>query len=157
MSVKFEDKDLGFNQIKREMAELDNYYVGVGFPGDAENTQHKSGFNMASLALVHEFGTESGKIPARPFMKQTSKAFSKNVGALMTTLTRKVASGRLSAKKAHSQLGAYYEGKMKETITSGTFKPNAPATIKLKGSSKPLIDTGQMRASISHVVRKVGA
>ena len=45
------------------------------------------------------------------------------------------------------------EGDMKKTIGRGKFKPNSPKTIKRKGSAQPLIDTGRMRASISHKVK----
>ena len=44
------------------------------------------------------------------------------------------------------------EGAMKLKFTDGTLTPNAPSTIKKKGSSRPLIDTGQLRQSISNKV-----
>ncbi len=37
-----------------------------------------------------------------------------------------------------------------ENIKKGEHKPNAPLTKKLKGSSKPLMDTGALRASITY-------
>ncbi|RLI74767.1 hypothetical protein DRO97_05075 [Archaeoglobales archaeon] len=48
--------------------------------------------------------------------------------------------------------GAFLEGAIKETITKGRpeWSPLKPETIKRKGSSKPLIDTGKLRASITH-------
>ena len=49
-------------------------------------------------------------------------------------------------------LGNKAEGDMKATIGRGHFVPNAPNTIKQKGSSQPLIDTGRMRNSVSHKV-----
>lgn len=50
--------------------------------------------------------------------------------------------------------GAFLEGAIKETITKGRseWPPLKPETIKRKGSSKPLIDTGKLRASITHKV-----
>ena len=36
------------------------------------------------------------------------------------------------------------------------WPPNSPMTIKAKGSDKPLIDTGEMRKSITYVVRDKG-
>lgn len=39
-------------------------------------------------------------------------------------------------------------------IHAGNFVPNAPATIERKGSSAPLLDTGQMWQSITHEVEK---
>ena len=50
--------------------------------------------------------------------------------------------------------GAFLEGKIKEKITEGdpSWASLKPETIKRKGSSKPLIDTGKLRASITHKV-----
>lgn len=50
--------------------------------------------------------------------------------------------------------GSYLEGKIKEKITNTDpeWPPLKPETIKRKGSSKPLIDTGKLRNSIVHNV-----
>ena len=42
------------------------------------------------------------------------------------------------------------------TNPANGWAPNSPKTIKYKGSSKPLIDTDQMRKAITHVVRRKG-
>ncbi len=57
-------------------------------------------------------------------------------------------------EKALRLAGAYLEGKIKEKITNTDpdWPPLKPATIKRKGSSKPLIDTGKLRNSIVHNV-----
>jgi len=57
---------------------------------------------------------------------------------------------------AIKKAASYLEGKIKETITEGRgeWPPLKPATIKRKGSSKPLIDTGKLRASITHKIDK---
>lgn len=36
------------------------------------------------------------------------------------------------------------------------WAPNSPRTIKVKGSAKPLIDTGELRKSITYVIRNGG-
>lgn len=50
--------------------------------------------------------------------------------------------------------GAFLEGKIKElfTKTPSEWPPLKPETIRRKGSSKPLIDTGRLRNSITHKV-----
>ena len=59
----------------------------------------------------------------------------------------------MDPKQAMEVLGVKAEGDMKKTIGRGKFKPNSPKTIKRKGSAQPLIDTGRMRASVSHKVK----
>jgi len=51
-------------------------------------------------------------------------------------------------------VGAFLEGQIKQTITRGRaeWPPLSPETIKRKGSSKPLIDTGKLRNSVTHKV-----
>jgi|Deesub1362B_J571_1020462.scaffolds.fasta_scaffold00499_29 phage gpG-like protein len=52
--------------------------------------------------------------------------------------------------------GAFLEGAVKEKITQGdpSWPPLRPETVKRKGSSKPLIDTGKLRTSITHKVEE---
>lgn len=51
-------------------------------------------------------------------------------------------------------IGAVMEAKVKETITGGRpeWPPLKESTVKRKGHSKPLIETGRLRASITHKV-----
>ncbi len=50
--------------------------------------------------------------------------------------------------------GAFLEGAIKQTITEGRseWPPLKPETIRRKKSSRPLIDTGKLRNSITHKV-----
>jgi hypothetical protein len=48
------------------------------------------------------------------------------------------------------------ENKIKEKILSGVQPENAPSTIKAKGSSHTLIDTGALLGSIGHELEESG-
>ena len=67
-------------------------------------------------------------------------------------LALKILSGSVSARGALDVMGLAVTGMIQEQITDGDYVPLAPATIKRKGSDKPLIDTGHMRQSIRHVI-----
>ena len=54
-------------------------------------------------------------------------------------------------------IGIVAESDIKQKISSIYSPPNAPSTIAKKGSSKPLIDSGFMLASVSHGVAKEGS
>jgi hypothetical protein len=61
--------------------------------------------------------------------------------------------GKIDERKAMGLLGAWASGAIKATISqSGDFAPLAPSTVKAKGSSRPLIDSGQLNQSITWVV-----
>ena len=47
-------------------------------------------------------------------------------------------------------LGEYLRSQIVRTITKLKEPPNSPYTVAVKGSSNPLIDTGELRSSISY-------
>lgn len=55
-------------------------------------------------------------------------------------------------EKVSEQLGMDLENAIRNKILSGVPPPNAPATIKAKGSSHTLIDQGTLLDSIEHTV-----
>jgi hypothetical protein len=54
-----------------------------------------------------------------------------------------------------ARLGAWYQSMVQKTIRDAKewAVPNDPATIKAKGSSSPLIDTGRMVNSVRYEVK----
>lgn len=148
-------KDKGFNEIQRQFKGLEKIVAVVGLPGTSPNVPGAEGLTVAGLGIIHEYGSPTNGIPSRPFMRQTWGTYSSQTKAAMKRLAFLVASGKAKAFQSVAQLGLFYEGRIKTTIRNGTFAPNSPATIARKRSSKPLIDTGLMRASItSRVVGK---
>jgi hypothetical protein len=53
-----------------------------------------------------------------------------------------------------NKLGILAQGDIQQEITDLRDPPNAPATIKAKGSSNPLIDTGEMRSKVTWQVKR---
>lgn len=160
-SVSYTLKDKGFNEIQRQFKGLEKIIALVGLPGDspqavgADGKPVSGGLTVAGLGIIHEYGSPANGIPSRPFMRQTWTTYTHATKSAMKRLAYMVASGKLKAISAVAQLGLFYEGRIKTTIRNGSFAPNAPATIARKGSSKPLIDTGLLRASVtSRVVGK---
>lgn len=159
-SVTFESKDFGKARIKKDLRGLNSYASLVGIPSTAprpvdRETKKPLAINMASLALIHERGSAANNIPARPFMKQTRQKAEGRFARLLRRLYKQVVDGKVRPFDGLSKLGMAYEGEMKNTFTTGSFTPNKPATIKRKGSSRPLIDTGHLRQSITSKVVKV--
>ena len=77
--------------------------------------------------------------------------------AEMRGIVRAIVAGqRVDPEGILSRLGILAQGDVQSTITSLSSPPNSPVTIKLKGSSSPLIDTGEMRARVSYSVEKSG-
>ena len=51
-------------------------------------------------------------------------------------------------------VGMQMKSDISSTLTNGPWTPNSPVTIARKGSSRPLIDTGELRASITYRTEK---
>ena len=140
------DNDMGYQTIITNLSRLKGT-VKVGIMADAGS--EKDGASLAEVATYNEFGTQH--IPARPFVRQTTDNNRWAWGSMSARLEDRVAQG-MDPHQALEILGNKAEGDMKATIGRGHFAPNAPNTIKQKGSSQPLIDTGRMRNSVSHKV-----
>lgn len=54
------------------------------------------------------------------------------------------------------EIGVFQKDMVQTTIEDGYFEPNSEATIRRKGSSHPLIDTGTMKNSVNFVIKKKG-
>ena len=134
------------NRVIKEMREADNLRVVVGAPDDL----HDGNLTDGQLLAFHEYGTPT--TPERPVLRSTMREERKNVVGRLAKDTNKVIKGSMSARKALARAGLYLEGKVKKKFGSSDLKPLAPATIEAKGSSKPLIDTGRLRASITSKV-----
>lgn len=148
------ERDLGWNRIKREMALADGSYTKVGIQANAtydatgEGSGRDGDEDMVEIGASHEFGIGN---PKRSFLRSTTDAEAKRVDGMIQSGLEAIKQGRASTKHVLGTVGEYMTGKVQAKIVSLRTPPNSPATIARKGSSNPLIDTGQMRQSITHV------
>ena len=95
-------------------------------------------------------------IVPRPFFRT---AIDRNKIALNSFIDKVAAQlilGRISPDDALKLIGEWMQGKIKKSITTGNWPQNAPSTKKRKGSTKPLIDTSQMRNTVTYTTHKAG-
>jgi hypothetical protein len=104
------------------------------------------------LGRAKAYTQESFTIPERPFLRGGIRRNLPRLGRLSGRLLGQVARGATTMHGALETLGIDAAGAVKRYIVSGSFEPNAKSTIKKKGSSRPLIDDGQLRQSITSVV-----
>lgn len=127
--------------------------VKVGFPaGQADQ-------DVIDHAIRNNFGTRS--IPERPFMQNAMRnnraAYKAAMRASAFTIMIEVALGSEASaekRKALSRLGIKAQGDIQAEITALRTPPNAPSTIRQKGSSNPLIMSGEMRAAVTFKVEE---
>lgn len=100
-------------------------------------------------ALWNEYGTSRG-IPARPFLRNTQYENERKWASEVGGNVLKVFTGNLSTTALMSELGSKMASDIQKTIRAGNFAPLASSTISRKGSSQPLIDTGNMIGAVTH-------
>ncbi|ODS43198.1 hypothetical protein BGK37_12390 [Pasteurella multocida] len=148
MSVSISGNFNALNDLAKTLNELVKKDVFVGIPEEVNKSlEDQPSFNMASLAAVLEFGNDH--IPERPFLRQTLNDNREKYVSMFVNLFKK----GVEPEKIYEQLALIAQADVQENIVRGNWVPNNPKTIKRKGSSKPLIDTGKLRQSIKGVVR----
>jgi hypothetical protein len=174
--VRVTDTDKGWRAFKETLRAFaaEDPYIVVGVMGTkAEATKRvrrargrgrrrTSATNTTTLldvARANEFGLG---VPERSFLRST---FDDHRGAyrqlLAAGLRREIlAIARRGASPINprdavtlKRVAVKAEGDVKRAIAAGIPPPNHPLTVARKGSSKPLIDTGQLRTSITSAIR----
>lgn len=134
--------------------------VLVGIP--AEDTQRKDGdpINNSTLLAINEFGSPINNIPARPVMAIGIKNAQDEIAEQFKQAAKNALSKGLSALSTYyNRVGIIASNSVKKAINAQEgFDPPSEATLaarKAKGFSgtKALIVTGQMRNSITYVVK----
>lgn len=100
------------------------------------------------VAAINEFGNPDNNQPARPFFRNAIKEHEQEWGENMMELIQ----GGDDITDAFNKLGEIISNDIKESIRLLESPPLSPVTIARKGFDKPLIDTGNMRDSVSYEV-----
>lgn len=134
-----------FDELKRRF--VGERIVRVGFP---QGKTEADGTPTALIAAVHEFGSPERGIPERSFLRSGMRENQDKYVRLNKVNLVRILRGQLTVEQALSQLGEMAKGDVQQKIRSGDFAPLKQSTIDRKGSSKPLIDSGQMVQSVTY-------
>lgn len=154
-------------QLERIMRRVARTRVYIGVPGSTSrrggsnnplNPNAQGAISNATLGYIHEYGSPARNIPARPFLVPgVDRAKGRLLAVLHARLQKAVDTGNEGeVRNAYETVGIAGAGEVQGYMTSGTFAPLSARTIARKKSSRPLIDTGQLRQSITYVVREDG-
>lgn len=148
--MKTTDRDRGWKKLITELKKAnDASRAVVGIFGEDAVKDH-GGVPNIDIAEKNEFGVG---VPERSFIRATVDQKEKEIQGQMKASFLSVIDKKSTFKQALEQIGLYVEGQIKKRIAGGIPPPNAPSTIAKKGSSTPLIDTGQLRASVHSQAR----
>ena len=138
-----------FQKMLKELAEKE---VRVGFQHG--KATEEDGTDICDIAAWNELGTVH--IPARPFLRMSVDDNTSKIKSFLQEKRKDLVRG-VSAEQVLKEIGIFQKDLIQEKITDGSFAPNAASTVKKKGSSKPLIDTGRMRQSVNYEIKQKGS
>lgn len=134
----------------------------VGIPASTAGRAVEPGdepIDNATIGYLMEFGSPAANIPERPFLvpgvRSAEDAIAKRLkSAAEAALKVQPAAVDIQMNAA----GLIAQNAVRQKITDGPFVPLAPRTLaerKSRGRTgiKPLIDTGQLRRSVTYVIR----
>lgn len=142
----------GLEDLKNSLG--GKYVARVGILGAKASSMHNgTQLTNSQIGAIQMFGSVVSGIPPRDFLVMplqiTRRDLMKNItnsGAIKQAIQAK------DYKKVFKQIGILAEQVVQrafETSGFGQWPPNKPSTIARKGSDRPLIDTGQLRRSIT--------
>lgn len=135
----------------KEIEKLKKLQVRVGYQEGKEfYDEGSTKVDLLDVVMFNELGTS--KTPSRPFMRDSVDDNYEKIMSFCRGKLQELANGSTDTEKMLNAIGAMQVGLVQETIRSGNFVPNAPSTIRRKGSDKPLIDSGLMRQSVHFVI-----
>ena len=150
-----------FPELMEAVRLLTNDTVYVGIPDDRDDRKSSEPIGNAGIGYVQENGSAVKNIPPRPFLGP-------GVDAVREDVAEEFAAGALAAMKgrtdavltSYNRAGLRAVNSVKRTITAGEgFEPLSDSTLDARRRrgvkrTKPLIDTGQLRSSITYTIRK---
>lgn len=147
-------------QVLASLKRLAATDVLVGIPAQSPERSDGEPINNAALGYIHETGAPAAGIPARPFLVPGVVAAGTPVALQLKKAAQAAIVGnpRVVDQRLHAA-GLVAEASVKNTINAGVEPALADSTIAARArrgrtGTVPLIDTGKLRNSITHVVRR---
>jgi hypothetical protein len=126
--------------------------VRVGIQGDEANAEHDGELTNLQLGTIHEYGAPLANIPERSFVRATVDENAAAYVRLARRLGQQVLDGARTRRQALGLFGERVRADIVNRINRGIEPALRPATVARKKSSKPLVDTSQLKGAITYVV-----
>jgi hypothetical protein len=167
--VEVTRKGNGLEELQKRMKEIREQkpYVKVGVIGrpaqdvhpNVEHVgrtavMHPGTMTNVQLAIIHEFGSPAAGIPERSFIRDPFRAHRPEYREMLAKLIKAMLHGKMPVERGFGILGQRISADMKKWFTNAdnSWMGNSLETVQRKGSSRPLIDRGILRNSISYAV-----
>lgn len=136
--------------------------VGIPQANVARRDDDDTSITNAEIGYLMETGSPSMNLPARPFLVPGVDQVQKPVAAQLGKAARAALDGSaMDVERGFIAAGLTAQNGVRRQINEGNFAPLSEATLAARRArgrtgTKPLIDTGQLRNSVTYVLRKKG-
>ncbi len=115
--------------------------------------QRGTKYSVALQMYTHAHGSAMLQVPPRPIIEPALKSQMEIIAKRLSQMAVAGLDGKNISKEADT-LGTFASKTVQGWFTNpqNGWAPNAPSTIRKKKSNKPLVDTGELRDSITYVV-----
>ena len=163
MEIKIEKVE-SIDQFKKIKEFVENNELYIGIPQETSSRKQDNEITNAELLFIHTFGSPVNNIPPRPVIEPAIKNSKERIAKMMGNALKTAMSGNYQgAVDELKKVGMLAQNKCRAWFTDerNGWKPNAPSVYRRKlkkGSTdpKPLIDTGELRKSITYFVKTRG-
>lgn len=150
-SARIIDRDRGYRALlRRVQAAARGRAVTIGVHSGEGGAPAAGGGTVADVASIHEFGL--GNVPERSFVRGWADEKKNDNERILRGIGEAIVRGDYSVEVGLERAGLLMVASMQQRIRGGIAPELADVTVARKGSSTPLIDTGQLVSSITHKV-----
>ena len=154
------------SKLKKGLEWMRDNTLLVGIPDSGERKSKKGKkpkVTNAELLFIHTNGSPVNNIPKRPVIEPAIELNRDSIAKMINKTAELAMEGKIAeADKSLKKTGTYVVGRIKRYFVEGNdWPPNSPAVQRAKrkkgaDNPRPLIDTAQMRNSITYVISKGG-
>lgn len=152
MKLIRDDNDIPELMDRLEKARATKMKFGILGSGLGGKRHKGVKLTIVEIGSVHEFGAPSVNIPERSFIRKTFDDKQGEVADVAEEFFGQYIMGDISYDAATKGVGEFVKGLIQTTMRDLSSPALKAITIQLKGSSQPLIDTGQLLDSIEYEV-----
>lgn len=151
-----------FSRIVKGLDFIKNNELYVGIPEDETDRQDSSEVTNAELLFIHTNGSPANNIPPRPVIEPVVRNNANEISRKLSRIFNLACDGKTTdAENQLNLVGEWVVGRIRRWFVdpANGWPPNVPSVQKAKmkkGSTnpRPLIDTGELRKSITYVLMK---
>lgn len=162
--VEIEVTKDGFKQMMEGLDWIEKSGVYIGIPED-ESSREDEDITNAELLFIHTNGSPINNVPARPVIEPALREDSERLSSMLGKAFVYALQGKFEfASEQLKKTGMRGQNVTRAWFTNpkNNWPPNAPSVVRAKlkkGSTnpRPLIDTGELRRSITYVIYERGS